>query len=252
VHGARLGQRLLREPPLPAGGAQVGGEAIDSGHAAPMMRPPQTRRLQTERRSAWYARLALQTERLASPASDASRRPPEVPSIAGGESPRAQVTVDLVDRWRVAARRHRVAVGRELGLDATEAAALWALCADGAPTPGTLRRQLLMTSGGVAAVIRRLERRGVLTRERHPSDGRSAVLRVTPSFHERARALLAPLAGAVDAVAAGLDETERRIVECCLEDAAASVEEETDRLLRGRDSKSCVSQRGGPIPALWA
>jgi DNA-binding MarR family transcriptional regulator len=160
--------------------------------------------------------------------------------------------VELLDRWRVAARRDRIAVGRQLGLDPTESAALWALSAVDAPTPGTLRRQLLLTSGGVAALIGRLERRGVLTRERHPSDGRSAVLRVTPSFLERARALLAPLGGAVDTVAAALDETERRIVACCLEEAAASVEEEADRLLRGRGGESCAVQQGGPIPALWA
>jgi len=182
------------------------------------------------------------------PASDTPGRPPQAPSSAGGESPRSRATVELLERWRLAARRDRLAVGRQLGLDPTETAALWALTAVDTPTPATLRHQLLLTSGGIAALVGRLERRGVLTREPHPSDGRSAVLRVAPPFLERVRALLAPLGVAVDAVAAALDETERRIVASCLEETAASVEEEADRLLRARD----VVQRSEPIPALWA
>jgi len=252
VHRARLGQRLLGEPPRSAHAAQVGGEACDSGHGRRIMGRWQTGRLQTERRAACYARRALQTERLAVPASDTPGRPPEAPLSAGGDGSRSRAMLELLDRWRLAARRDRIAVGRQLGLDPTETAALWALTAVGAPTPGTLRRQLLLTSGGVAALIGRLERRGVLTRERHPSDGRSVVLRVAPSFLERARALLAPLGRAVDTVAAALDESERRGVASCLKEIAASIEAETDRLLGVRDGESCAVQRGGPVPALWA
>jgi DNA-binding MarR family transcriptional regulator len=160
------------------------------------------------------------------------------------------VAVELLERLRVATRRHRLAVAGRLGLDPTEMAALWALGAADVPTPGTLRRQLVMSSGGVTALLGRLERRGALQRERHPTDGRSALLRPAPAFLAPATALLAPLASALDAVAAALDERRRQAVARFLEDVAAGIEEETRRLLAEQGDDP--SARGRPVPALWA
>ncbi len=48
-------------------------------------------------------------------------------------------------------------------------------------TPGAVASLLGMSAAGVTALVNRLETGGLMTRERHPDDGRSVRLRLTPA-----------------------------------------------------------------------
>lgn len=73
-------------------------------------------------------------------------------------------------------------------------------------TPGQLGAQLQLSSGGTTALIHRLHRAGHITRDAHPRDGRSAVVRLTPAMEESATEAWAPVVGELDALALELSE----------------------------------------------
>jgi DNA-binding MarR family transcriptional regulator len=155
----------------------------------------------------------------------------------------------LLRRRALAARRHRVAVGRRLGLGATEIGALSLLARHGAMTASELGRLLFLSSGGVSALVARLEQGGCVQRRSHATDGRSAVVVMTASLLERAAPWFAPLTAALDAVIEALEPAEEAVVTRFLEEAARVVEEEAERLaLRGDEAGSAAPAAA----ALWA
>ena len=158
----------------------------------------------------------------------------------------------LLERRALAARRHRNAVGRRLGLGDTEMSALSMLARHGAMTASELARFLLLTSGGVSALVARLEQAGCVTRRDHATDGRSVVLVPTPSFLERATPRFAPLTAALDAVIEALEPGEQAIVTRFLEEVATVVEQDAERLAT-RDARSEEPEAAAPpAAALWA
>lgn len=69
------------------------------------------------------------------------------------------------------------------GLDSGEFDVLASLQRAGPPyavRPTELFRSLLITSGGLTDRLVRLEKRGLIVRERNPDDGRSLIARLTP------------------------------------------------------------------------
>jgi DNA-binding MarR family transcriptional regulator len=69
-----------------------------------------------------------------------------------------------------------------------------------------------MTSGGVTALTQRLERAGHISREPHPKDKRSSILKATPEIVERVRAEYRDLVRDTDRVTARLSEQERELI----------------------------------------
>jgi len=141
---------------------------------------------------------------------------------------------DLLHRGSLAAHRYRAVLARRLGLGATESAALAHLARSGTLTPRQLGRLLFLTSGGVTALVHRLERAGHVTRESHPTDRRSSVLRATPAILERGDELGEPLAQALDAVSARRTPQECEVIGRYLEEvlevmAAHAPDEPADR-----------------------
>src|ERR671934_2353054 len=115
-------------------------------------------------------------------------------------------------RKALATTRHRVAAGRMLGLSENELLALQYLGLAGRLTPSALGKALGLTSGGTTALVQRLERAGHVTRESHPHDGRSTLLRLTPSSEARATEAFAPLVAELDRLAGGLSDSDRSVV----------------------------------------
>jgi len=212
--------------------------------------PPQrkTKRLQTERFIAAYPARILERKLLETgrPVPSPDPTPSETPAAGPAEIRR------LLAARALAARRHRVAVGRRLGLGDTEISAVSLLASHGALTASELARLLLLTSGGVSALVSRLEQAGCVSRRPHATDGRSVVLVLTASFVERATPQFAPLTAALDAVIAALEPEEEAIVTRFLDEVATLVEEDAERLAT-RDERFAEPQSAAvSTAALWA
>ena len=162
----------------------------------------------------------------------------------------AQTIRRSLTRKDLAASRHRSAAGRMLGLSENELLALQLLSLAGRLTPSALGAQLRLTSGGTTALVHRLERAGHLTRESHPHDGRSTLLRLTPRSEEEATAAFAPLVAELDRLADELSEQDRAVVDGFLERVAEAAERHADEVARAADDRR-RAPIGEPVPGLW-
>jgi DNA-binding MarR family transcriptional regulator len=121
----------------------------------------------------------------------------------------------------------------------------------GALTPSQLAGRLRLTSGGVTALIQRLERAGCIVREPHPEDRRSSLVGLSEHGRHRAAELYAPLVRDLDEAAEELDEEERAVVARFLARVAELAEAHAAELLRSADlQRPQVPQV--PAPGLWS
>jgi DNA-binding MarR family transcriptional regulator len=158
---------------------------------------------------------------------------------------------EALNRKSLASARHRNAVGRLLRLSDNEVLALMHLGRAGALTPSTLGRLLALTSGGTTALVQRLERDGHITREAHPDDGRSTLLRISESTQRRAAEAMAPLVDDLDARVATLSDRERATIDAFLADVARLTEEHAERASHAAEAGDRVLV-GEPVPGMWA
>jgi MarR family 2-MHQ and catechol resistance regulon transcriptional repressor len=70
-------------------------------------------------------------------------------------------------------------------------------------------RRVELTSGAITTAVDRLEARGLVTREAHPSDRRARIVRLTPAGEEQAAKVFAIHKAAMDLAASELSKTER-------------------------------------------
>jgi len=154
-------------------------------------------------------------------------------------------------RKALAATRHRAAAGRMLGLSENEVLALQYLGLAGQLTPSALGGLLGLTSGGTTALVQRLERAGHVTRESHPHDGRSTLLRLSPGSEARATEAFAPLVAELDRLAAELPDTDRTVVGTFLGRVAEAAERHAEDAARAVDARDRAAI-GEPVPGLWA
>ncbi|HEX7300443.1 MAG TPA: MarR family transcriptional regulator [Solirubrobacteraceae bacterium] len=156
-----------------------------------------------------------------------------------------------LNRKALADARHRAALAREFACTEKEVLAVQHLGRAGELTPGQLGAHLQLSSGGTTALLHRLLRAGHITRDAHPRDGRSTVLRLTETMQESATEAWAPLVSGLDALALELSKTERDVVVRFLERAAETTERHADRLARDADMNA-FDRLAAPLPALWA
>jgi DNA-binding MarR family transcriptional regulator len=157
---------------------------------------------------------------------------------------------ELFNRKALAASRHRSAVTKQLGLTDTEADALAHLARAGGMTPSQLGDLLGMTSGGVTALTQRLERAGHVSREPHPRDKRSSILKTTPKIIERAQAQYRKLVQDTDRVTARLSDSDREVVGHYLEQIVLLSERHADEAVTAVESAE-DDQPHEPVE-LWA
>src|SRR5215217_3774472 len=150
----------------------------------------------------------------------------------------------LLNRRDLASARHRAAMSRRLGLSDSEMLAVAHLAQHGQLSPSALGQLLGLSSGGITALVQRLESAGHVVRRRHPTDGRSVLVALSDELVERAEEAYGPL---VD----DLEQTdgERQVVRRFLDRAAALSEDHARRALS-------ASERGAPVvpapaPGLW-
>ena len=70
-------------------------------------------------------------------------------------------------------------------------------------------RRVELTSGAITTAVDRLEARGLVTREAHPSDRRARIVRLTAAGEEQAAKIFAGHKAAMDVAASALSKTER-------------------------------------------
>ena len=156
-----------------------------------------------------------------------------------------------LNRKALADARHRAALARRLGLTSTEVLAVQYLARAGELAPGQLATQLQLSSGGTTGVVHRLQHAGHITRDAHPLDGRSTLLRLTLAMKEAAAGAWAPLVAELDKLAQDLPGGEREAVMRFLERVADAAEQHADRLARDAAAHA-QSALAVPLPALWA
>lgn len=154
-------------------------------------------------------------------------------------------------RTDLAATRHRAALARVLGLSESDVLALQHIARSGRLTSTQLASRLRLSSGGVTALVQRLERAGQLLREPHPDDRRSSLLRLSPAAERRLAHALAPLAARQDALTAALSEAEQRRIAALLGALADAAEREADALYSRADEVAAAGL-GVPVPGLWS
>ena len=92
----------------------------------------------------------------------------------------AELTAAL-HRFGLERDRFRTALVRALGIPLADLDALEHLELAGPLTQRDLGERLLLTSGGVTVLVDRLERAGLVSRGRHPTDRRMTVVELVPN-----------------------------------------------------------------------
>jgi DNA-binding MarR family transcriptional regulator len=82
----------------------------------------------------------------------------------------------------------------------------------GPMTPGRLAGLTGLTTGGVTVVLDRLEKAGVIRRERNPKDRRSSLVSVLPKFLRSAEGAYAKMTEATDALLAQFSDRELAVI----------------------------------------
>src|SRR5882672_5054050 len=78
------------------------------------------------------------------------------------------------------------------------------------PQPvNAIGRRVELTSGAITTAVDRLESRGLVTREAHPSDRRARIVRLTAAGKKQAAKIFAGHKAAMDVAASALSKTER-------------------------------------------
>jgi DNA-binding MarR family transcriptional regulator len=137
-----------------------------------------------------------------------------------------------LNRKTLASHRQRSVIARRLGVTGSELAALIVL-SQGPMTPGQLANELHLTSGGVTALLHRLDRAGHLRRRPDPGDRRRVFLHASPVTLGAVAELLEPMIADLDAVAARLVPRDRELIARYLNDIADISERHVEQLARG-------------------
>jgi MarR family multiple antibiotic resistance transcriptional regulator len=155
----------------------------------------------------------------------------------------------LLNRRDLASARHRAAISRQLGLSDSEMFAVAHLAQHGQLSPSALGELLEISSSGITALIQRLENDGHVVRRRHPTDGRSVLVQLTPQFLERAELAFGPLVRDLDQVSHELDEDERTVVLRYLDRVTSLSEAHAERARKAIVSHTEAA--AAPAPGLW-
>jgi MarR family 2-MHQ and catechol resistance regulon transcriptional repressor len=117
--------------------------------------------------------------------------------------------------WLVMMKAHRAleriaaASIASFGIGLSDFGVLELLLHKGPQPVNEIGRRIGLTSGSITTAVDRLEASGFVTRENHPTDRRTRVVRLTARGTERAQSLFAGHRSVMDAAASGLTRSER-------------------------------------------
>jgi DNA-binding MarR family transcriptional regulator len=166
-------------------------------------------------------------------------------------APAAGETIrQLLNRRDLASARHRAAMSRRLGLSESEMLAVAHLAQHGRLSPSALGQLLDLSSGGITALVQRLEGAGHLVRRRHPTDGRSVLVELSDELVARAEREFGPLVDDLERASMELSEDERQVVRRFLDRAVALSEDHAQRALAEPERAEPVA--AVPAPGMWS
>lgn len=154
------------------------------------------------------------------PSYEPSRR--QVAGAAGEDGIRSRV-----QQLTMRQQRFERAIAKRLDLDAAGLAALDQLISGGPTTPTELAHRVEVSTAAMTLVLNRLEDRGHVRRERHPSDGRKLIVTASPDAAAQARHLVTPLIDEVESVIASMSAGERTTVSRFLDDLIEAYDRST-------------------------
>jgi DNA-binding MarR family transcriptional regulator len=109
-------------------------------------------------------------------------------------------------------RAFELQLGRDLGVNPTDLAAMEHLIRSGPLSPTELAHRLGLTPPAITAAVGRLEALGHITRSGMPGDRRRVVIEATASSTDRALGTLLPMVMAIDATLDGFSEEDRAMI----------------------------------------
>ncbi|EYT57905.1 MULTISPECIES: MarR family winged helix-turn-helix transcriptional regulator [Microbacterium] len=109
-------------------------------------------------------------------------------------------------------QRFERSVAKQLELDAPGLEVLDHLISRGPATPTELAHRIEISTAAMTLVLNRLEDRGHVRRDRHPSDGRKLIVTASDDAAADAERLVAPLIDEVEAQIAAMSAQERATV----------------------------------------
>jgi MarR family transcriptional regulator, 2-MHQ and catechol-resistance regulon repressor len=135
--------------------------------------------------------------------------------MKSGPSKKGAAGVSGTHLWLVMMKAHRTLErlatrsieSSEVGL--SDFAVLEVLLHKGPQPVNEIGRRIELTSGAITTAVDRLESRGLVTREAHPSDRRARIVRLTAAGEEQATKIFAGHKAAMDLAANALSKTER-------------------------------------------
>jgi MarR family 2-MHQ and catechol resistance regulon transcriptional repressor len=117
--------------------------------------------------------------------------------------------------WLVLMKAHRalqkVAIHsiESVGVGLSDFGVMELLLHKGPQPVNEIGRRIELTSGAITTAVDRLEARGLVVREAHPTDRRARIVRLTPEGKAQAAKLFAGHKGAMDLAAGRLSKAER-------------------------------------------
>src|SRR5690349_24148821 len=156
----------------------------------------------------------------------------------------------LLNRRDLAATRYRSAVSRLLGLGESEMLSVAHLAQRGRMTPSEIGALLDLSSGGVSALVQRLEDAGNVVREPHPTDGRSTMVRLSSPLIDRANRVFDPFVTDLNRLNDAFDAEQLALIVTFLERVVELSEQHADRAyarLHGGSRQAAST----PGPARW-
>ena len=148
---------------------------------------------------------------------------------------RAQILEDVRQAsraWSTATVVMHAALAARLGLHATDHKAVDVLLQAGPLTAGELADRMGLTSSAITTMVDRLERHGLVRRDRDIEDRRRVIVRptVSPEFGERFMALMQPMLADYGRYLAGLSNDQLDLVRRFMRESAALTEAHIGRL----------------------
>lgn len=148
-----------------------------------------------------------------------------------------------VQQLTVRQQRFERSLAKRLDLDAAGLEVVDRLISSGPATPTDLAHRVEISTAAMTLVLNRLEDRGHISRERHPSDGRKLIVTVSDAASADAERMVAPLIDEVERVIAAMSERERDVVSRFLDDLIDAYDRSTP------SSPQAQAPRHRPRPA---
>lgn len=124
-------------------------------------------------------------------------------------------------------QRFERSLAKRLDLDAAGLEVVDHLISSGPTTPTELAHRVEISTAAMTLVLNRLEDRGHIGRERHPSDGRKLIVTVSDAAAADAERMVAPLIDEVEDVISAMSEEERAVVSRFLDDLIGAYDRST-------------------------